>query len=634
MKCVLLLVIFLCPAVLFAADVSFSGIMGNKFCTYKGQSVSGQRSYTVGNDPAYVRITELYPYLPFSEGPVYNYTVNITGEEPFVRCFRSVGFGPVSYFIKLSKPSQRVRVTIKNQGKTEPVIADVAGLSPADMDREKDRDSFIISGLIPPVYPNLGGMEPPAKELYETLPSFPPEYHVSKGVSTEIRYPNTPDDVLKEIASVFYTLHNKYSLKIIMGMVSWWSGTPRFETDPDGVPFGDEKYQQICYSPDLEFPYSEKLHKLLGERYNTHFTSTQPNQWSNTPWLTMNSDTLFAFRQQKLLNAFDIIKGAAESNDWIECFYIENEPKYWDSVLDREGAYGERLWADFNPYAVEAAKRDGVTLDPADGLSEEELLWLHKNVSDYNTKSAGMYKDIMESRGFSQRLYSHSLYQGRDVFPCDMLTNKPASEWAVSPACLTGLESCIIPMLPSDIYRIREYGKWTNLNREENDGMPLDLHLYDLRLCYMMGGDYYNSYNWHAIGQGRFAEYTKKFAKSFPYVWETPQDTLSICLPYSLLSFTDLKVSVSPPVTDRSYIATITDPEGKLIARKKVRVPKGADELKISLPSMLECEMNKNILLTVPGAVLSKEGVLAGLDLHEQRLLSLSIINGKKTQGE
>ncbi|MBR4748197.1 MAG: hypothetical protein IK083_01315 [Abditibacteriota bacterium] len=633
--CLIIMLLFL-YAPLLASQVTLRGTVGDQDLAYTGEEIDGEKAFSVKSNSIYVMITELYPYSPTKDCPAYSYTVDITGEAPFVRHFTGPGFGPVSYFIRLSSTAKNKKVTIRASGEVKPVISQVKGVSADDLAREKKRDSFIISGLIPPVSPNLEGLEPPVRELAESLPDLPEEYHISKGVSTEIRYANTPDNVLRDIADAFYLLHDKYSLKIIIGMVSWWSGTPRFVNDPEGLPFGDEKYQQICYSPDLKFPFSQKLSDLLGPRYNTHYTSTQPNQWANTPWLTMNSDALFEFRRDTLRKAFEILGGAADTTDWIDNVYMENEPKYFDMVLDRDGAYGERLWADFNPFAVAAAKKDGVELDPGDGLSEEELLWLHRNVSEYNTRSAGMYREIMQELGFGQDIYTHSLYQGRDVFPCNMLKGKPASEWAVSAKAFTGLESCTIPMLPSDIYRVREHGRWTNLNREENDGMPLTLHLYDLRLAYMMGADYYNSYNWHSIGQGAYAGYASDFAKGFPCPAEKPQDVkkqaadvLGICLPYGLLSFTELTVRTRPLERELTTTAALSDPDGNLIAQVPIKAEANTDTIRIVFPSMLECPMNKDLSLVIPGCDLLTEGVTVGIDLHEQRMLSRLIINNK-----
>ena len=51
----------------------------------------------------------------------------------------------------------------------------------------------------------------------------------------------------------------------MLGLVSWWAGTPLNVDDGLGGKFGDLKYQQVCYSPNVEVPENPDLRKLLGE---------------------------------------------------------------------------------------------------------------------------------------------------------------------------------------------------------------------------------------------------------------------------------------------------------------------------------------------------------------------------------
>ena len=96
--------------------VVLTGIVGNTEYSYTGDEIQKSASYSVKGRADYVKITELYPYQPLADGPVYSYTVDISGMKPVVRFFKSAGFGPVSYFIKLSGPSLNPKVIIKNNG--------------------------------------------------------------------------------------------------------------------------------------------------------------------------------------------------------------------------------------------------------------------------------------------------------------------------------------------------------------------------------------------------------------------------------------------------------------------------------------------------------------------------------------
>lgn len=76
---------------------------------------------------------------------------------------------------------------------------------------------------------------------------------------------------------------------------------------------------------------------------------------------------------------------------WVAGIYLENEPRYWDTQSTQgTPQWNGEQWADFNPAVVTEAARDGVSLDPADGMSESELRWLQRNVARYNERTAAV----------------------------------------------------------------------------------------------------------------------------------------------------------------------------------------------------------------------------------------------------
>ena len=624
----------------------FKGIIGNEELSVKALVIEKSHDFIIPKDTLYVAITELYPT---DSNISMDYIVTIPGNTDFHRNAKSTGFGKLTYFIKLDTPCSDNRITIKGNN-SKPVIANVTGVRVSDLEKLAKSDSFIISGLIPSDNPD--SMEKYVKELAEGLPSFAEKYNISKGISTEIKYAAHPNNILEDLTKSMKELSLKYNMKTILGIVSWWSGTPLWSDDGEGGKFGDIKHQQICYNPDIEFDYDPELAILLGNKYNKHYKKTIPNIWSNTPWLTMNSKSLNNYRYEKIKNIFNIIeKTDKKPNTWLTGIFIENEPKYWDMITDNSTLYNTRLWADFNPYTVADAKKDGIDLDPTDGLSKKELLWLHANVARYNQESANAANKEIKTKGLDVNLYSHTLYQGFNVFPCNMLENKPASEWGYVKGARTGLESCTIPMLPSNLYRVREWGPWTNLNREENDGMPIELHLWDLRVTYMCGGDYYNSYNWNTIGKDRFINYTKEFQEDFPIVEKNPAQinhmsglTYQILLPPDMLSFRSISIKFnSEENIKKSCIkADFIQDNGEIITSKNnTDIQKGENEVNLTLPIIAESQFDKNIILHIN--VYDKENndisslihiknstteaINLKINLYEERLLSLFVIN-------
>ena len=171
-------------------------------------------------------------------------------------------------------------------------------------------------------------------------------------------------------------LAEQFDLPVQICFDSWWANTP---TGPDGH-WTDERYQQLVWD--------ETTHRMQ---------LTVPNRWSNTPWLTMNDPNLNAFKCDRAkLAAQHLAKRLAElqargKRSAVLSVNLDNEPIYWAS--GNAGLGADLLWADFNPRTVAAAKLDGVTLDPRDGLDRDERLWLWRNLLKYNELIAGAVVD-------------------------------------------------------------------------------------------------------------------------------------------------------------------------------------------------------------------------------------------------
>lgn len=556
-----------------AEQIRVVGYIGSHKTALQAEAVTDIRRFPVQGSPDYIAITEVYPDLP--DPVTYDYTVSANGVHPYHRTFRSLGFGRLTYFIKAGGvPVGDVRIAKRSSERpTRPLlIASVSGVSQSELDKLLKQDRFTIMGLLP--WEKGKSREELAFSLVDKIEPRP-EYGIDRGLSTEIRYAagDTPR-VQQEIADIA-ELARRFKVPALMGMVSWWSGTPRFIDDGAGGKFGDLKYQQICYAPDRKYPHNPELKKLLGERYNTHYRLSTPNQWSNTPWLTMNNKSLNGYRFRRLYEAVGLLKKAAGGDTrWIAGVFLENEPRYWDAQC--EAPLGDlnppRLWADFNPVVLADASSDGVELDPSDGLSNDELTWLHRNVGRYVQDTVDAYRNGASAHDFGAALpvYTHAL-QFPKMFPGAAIEH-PGSEWAYAKGARSGIEGMFT--MPSDFYRLREWGRWGDVNREENDGMSIDLHLWDLRVAYMMGSDLYNSYNWHAIGPERFFAYVKEFLDELPVVQSPPAKVVSMDgyalkmkTPMKLQAFTriELPIRADKAFKGTAYVGLVL-PDGRTMS--------------------------------------------------------------------
>ncbi len=163
---------------------------------------------------------------------------------------------------------------------------------------------------------------------------------------------------------------------LYLGINSWWGGTP---TGMDGLggSWCDVPYQQITYD------------KNNFDGRGT-WQLTTPNIWSDTPWLSMNNDHYNQARVERIQETVAYLQQRtaelALAGQEIPAIhlYTENEPIYWPISWSEHSFdnYPEGV-GDFSAYVIADAAADGVTLDPTDGLSEEETMWMYRNLNSY-----------------------------------------------------------------------------------------------------------------------------------------------------------------------------------------------------------------------------------------------------------
>lgn len=366
-----------------AQSETLSGWVGSHRLSMRTRPVAKSAVFPVVPAQAeFIAITEVHPE---SVEPIpFHYLVTGPSIAPFERRYAARGFGPVTYFLRVAgQTAGPVTLTNLDPQKSVPRILEVRGVTGDELARVKRSDSFRLMGTV--INPQLGiDEEEQVKRIAGQL-ATDPKRGITTAFSCEIYYASKDANEVQRQLETAHERSLQTGLPVLLGLVSWWNGTPRKVPDGKGGKFDDLQYQQICYTPDALHPEDAELRKLLGNRYNPHYCRTTPNIWSNTPWLTMNSRQLNAYRAKRLNEAMDLLQKVSKGDtSWIAGIFLENEPRYWDtqSTQGTPQWHGER-WADFNPYTVAAASRDGVALNPADGLSLEELTWLQRNAGRY-----------------------------------------------------------------------------------------------------------------------------------------------------------------------------------------------------------------------------------------------------------
>lgn len=435
-------------------------------------------------------------------GHTVAYSVEVNGEVCGRRELRTEGVGRRSQFVRIDDRgiySQRTqRLAVRNTAR-EKLFVESALVLPGYLDAIRqpfDDSDFVLAFLI-------NGARAGHADL-KRIKDFRAAPGVTRAISSEVPFAVANREGLKKRIDEFADAVAEAGWPAVPIPISWWAGTPseiRERLD----------FQQVCYSKTDNYDEGQGLKDLLGDRWRIEYGLTTPNVWSNTPWATMNSPGLNALRRQRLDDIMPYLLGKLGGS--AIAYITENEPMYWAGMFP-DGNYPVKrddLLADFNPGTVADAAKDGVTLDPTDGLDMTERLWLFGNLNRYLAATSGW----IAAHTKSVPVYTHALLE--DHFPMkDSGRARPAMEAAVAPPRPTGVETLWDTNM--DKYRrLREWGPWGCVNREEGDSRPISQHIGMALALYAMGADMLNSYNWQSIQPPeRCDEYFNGFTSRLP----------------------------------------------------------------------------------------------------------------------
>lgn len=312
------------------------------------------------------------------------------------------------------------------------------------------------------------------------------------GFAFDIYYMRLEEAVLLRRLDYLIRLCADVDVPVKLDLNSWWSGTPD-GMDGQGGYWNDITGQQIIYDPD----------NVNGRGV---WQLTTPNSWSNTPWLSLNNTALNEIRAEKLerLTAYIAAKEAEYQAD--VTIFLENEPIYW--AYQHYNPTSEEGRADLSYLVIQAAAKDGVTLDPTDGLSAEEQLWLFKNLNDYivnegeavsagagtTTVSVNGGTTALQTEPLSEKLYSH-IY-GFSICGSETVDGEfyPFWEWHLTDTLRFGLEEASTSYIEEAAVYAPARGTWADVNIERSAISNVAV----LKTVYQYGADYAIIFNYQA----------------------------------------------------------------------------------------------------------------------------------------
>ena len=280
---------------------------------------------------------------------------------------------------------------------------------------------------------------------------------VQPGLLAIVGYANPDSDAVAAKVRAYARLAQRHQVPWVLQFSSWWADTPLRVPDGAGGFFGDIPYQQIGYSRFDTYD-DPGLKAFMDAQspgtYSPHYGLTVPNLWSNTPWLTMSNERLNTFKTDCLRKAVAVVNQirSGPGGGLLQALVTDDEPIYWTRSTDwldqgysqvNGGVRRSDLMLDFNPAVVRAAARDGVKLDPADGLGSQERQWLHDNNARYVALICKTIHDRLEapaagSPDLRQRIYNYLLAQ--PIYPLDDYGH-PGWEIGMVPGAAVGLEA-------------------------------------------------------------------------------------------------------------------------------------------------------------------------------------------------
>ena len=416
------------------------------------------------------------------------YTVEVNGREVYFRTYEQTSAGANNYFISIDRSlvgdPKAVKIAFVNRGE-ETFYLNRAWMYNDFFQLAEDEGIYQkmeINGLYKSVQAarQIDTQYPDDFTMYET------------GALLSIMYMNNSnadnaksiDKIIDLTADVDFPIHIMPS--------RWWGGTAN---GPDGLGgyFSDLEYGQIVYN-------------AAEQCYQT----TIPNGWSNTYWTSMNHPHSNAVAAQRLTylgkylaNSFSLNLVKQNKSLYPYSLYLEHGIGYWN-ISNLDGS-------DYSDFAVEAAKKDGVELKADGTLTDEEKIWLLKNMARYFDDEAIAVRDgygksaievvkgnvVYPEAQLYDNIYSHGVQCG--LYPSN--DNKKIGDWE------SGMGNNMWPSY--EVYVFSDYRNYDYVLAHGKNAMAnLEMTMINtaqfqkyIKDCYAAGGMFVTMFNQKKDGE-------------------------------------------------------------------------------------------------------------------------------------
>ncbi len=382
----------------------------------KGSTMQCQVPVRAGTKSLILEIQEIHNRRP----DAFGYTVLVNGQEVYFRTYQELGAGPNHYFVEVPaeflKHGMPLDITLRHDGGgafsigtirahadffekvagPEGVFRPMALIFPTSsirLEGETDASRRKDSGA------ELQRIKK-MKELYSGFQDYGPVGFLNfAGGYGHFDPAEGNRELLEQIG--YSSSSGMPGLWIVNG--TGWGGKP---TGADGLGgyFSDIQYTHTSYDPAT-----------------ATYRASWPNMWSNTPGAALRNPVMNAFLEKR----FQQLMGGIQE----QLARLRLEGRAAQPLIVREFAPAS---GEISQAVIESAAKDGVTLDPSDGMSFDERLWMHRDAvrtwqefADSSQRNVGrdiaivdQGKLVLPEEQFFHNLYAHP----------DFLTDSPMND--------------------------------------------------------------------------------------------------------------------------------------------------------------------------------------------------------------
>ncbi|GBF75181.1 hypothetical protein PA598K_03567 [Paenibacillus sp. 598K] len=352
------------------------GALSDGYTVRYFEGIGAGLSLTISDLPPFKPVTLEIEEIHQRQAGTIAYTIEADGEAVYFRTYNEASEGPNHYFVELDGE------TVGSDGEVQLTFSGVSDTR-VNLNRLWAHSEFeawlategfqekMTVGLFQPqlawddyeadltvlegIRARYGGLD-----MYEI------------GLGFDIYYMIWSEGEMRQRLDYLLRLSRDVGLPLHLSLNSWWGGTPD-GLDGLGGSWKDVTYNQVVYDP-------------LDVDGRGHWKLSTPNIWSNTPWLSMNNAHYNEVRAEKLkavtryISELTARMQAAGDTVPPTVVFTENEPLYWPFYAFNPSTDGT---GDYGPQVIADAAADGILLDPTDGLSREERIWLADNLTAY-----------------------------------------------------------------------------------------------------------------------------------------------------------------------------------------------------------------------------------------------------------